>query len=73
MATPLGFTMLANTADSGHLGRIMGSADVGRELGDAGGPILVGAFGVLGLVFGMGALAAAVIVMPRPIRASPLD
>ena len=33
-----------------------------RELGDAGGPILVGAFGLISLTAGLGALAVALLV-----------
>jgi hypothetical protein len=37
----------------------MGSAEIGRELGDAGGPLLVGALGAaFGLASGLGGLAA---------------
>ena len=38
----------------------MGAGEVGRELGDAGGPILVGAFSPVGLGAGLLALAAAI-------------
>ena len=41
--TPLGFTALAASSQPERLGETMGSAEVGRELGDAGGPLLVGA------------------------------
>ena len=41
--TPLAFAGLAASAPEGALGRTLGSAEVGRELGDAGGPLLVGA------------------------------
>lgn len=44
--TPLGFTALAASAQPERLGETMGSAEVGRELGDAGGPLLVGALSV---------------------------
>jgi MFS transporter, DHA1 family, tetracycline resistance protein len=43
LITPIGFAYLAATAPKGRLGQTMGSAEVGRELGDAGGPLLVGA------------------------------
>ncbi len=58
LATPLGFTLLAESAPPDRLGRTMGAAEVGRELGDAGGPVLVGAFGFVSLGAGIGALAA---------------
>lgn len=43
LATPLGFAHLAAATPAERLGQTMGSAEVGRELGDAGGPLLVGA------------------------------
>ncbi|MFL0565426.1 MFS transporter [Microbacterium sp. 179-I 1D1 NHS] len=42
MITPLGFARLASTTPPERMGRTMGSAELGREIGDAGGPILVG-------------------------------
>jgi MFS family permease len=44
LITPIGFTHLATTTPTERLGQTVGSAEVGRELGDAGGPLLVGAF-----------------------------
>ena len=61
-ATPAGFARLAATTPAGQLGRTMGTAEAGRELGDAGGPVLVGAFGLISLTAGLGALAAALLV-----------
>ena len=43
LLTPLGFAHLAENTPAEHLGHSMGSAEVGRELADAGGPLLVGA------------------------------
>ncbi len=68
--TPLGFAALAASAPPGRLGQTMGAAEVGRELGDAGGPVLVGAFGLISLAAGFGALAAvlticAALIAPR--------
>ena len=42
LITPLGFAVLAASAPKGQLGKTMGAAEVGREIGDAGGPLLVG-------------------------------
>ena len=75
-ATPAGFARLAAATPPGQLGRTMGTAEAGRELGDAGGPVLVGAFGLVSLTAGLGALAAALLLCaalaaPRN-RASPL-
>lgn len=43
VATPLGFAALAGSAPAGRLGETMGAGEVGRELGDAGGPLVVAA------------------------------
>lgn len=72
LATPLGFAHLAATTPPQRLGQTMGAAEVGRELGDAGAPLLVGAVAVawsldLGLIAlaGLVALAGAVIAGAR--------
>jgi MFS family permease len=62
VVTPLGFAALAASAPPGRIGQTMGAAEVGRELGDAGGPLLVGAFGLISLTAGFGALAAALSI-----------
>ena len=41
--TPLAFAHLAAATPEERMGRTMGNAELGRELGDAGGPLLVGA------------------------------
>ncbi len=57
--TPIGFAHLADHTPPGHLGRTMGSAEIARELGDAGGPLLVGAVAAAsGLALGLAVLAA---------------
>jgi MFS family permease len=61
-ATPAGFTRLAASTPPAQLGRTMGTAEAGRELGDAGGPVLVGAFGLISLTAGLGAMAAALLI-----------
>lgn len=66
LITPLGFAYLAQTSPPERLGQTMGSAEIGRELGDAGGPLLVGAIaaaatldtGLLALSGVLAALAA---------------
>jgi MFS family permease len=79
-ATPLGFAHLASTTPPERLGRTMGTAELGRELGDAGGPLLVGvAATAAGLSLGLGLLALAVAAtavpklskLPRPARTIP--
>jgi hypothetical protein len=57
LVTPLGFAALSTTIPTSRLGQAMGAAEVGRELGDAGGPLLVGTIaGVAGLGLGIGLL-----------------
>jgi MFS transporter, DHA1 family, tetracycline resistance protein len=58
LITPLGFAALAASAPEGRLGQTMGAAEVGRELGDAGGPLLVGVIAAATLTGGLAALAA---------------
>ncbi len=68
LVTPLGFAHLAAGAPAERLGQTLGAAEVGRELGDAGGPLLVGAVaaaatlgaGLAGLALVLSALAAVV-------------
>ncbi len=62
VVTPVGFSMLAASSSPERLGRTMGAGEVGRELGDAGGPVLVGAFGSAGLGAGFLALAGVLVV-----------
>jgi MFS family permease len=57
--TPLGFVAPAASTPAERLGQLMGAAGLGRELGDAGGPLLVAvvaSFATPG--YGFGALAA---------------
>jgi DHA1 family tetracycline resistance protein-like MFS transporter len=62
IVTPLSFAALAAAAPSGRLGQTMGAAEVGRELGDAGGPLLVGAIAApAGLAVGLLGLAAGLL------------
>ncbi|WP_445284835.1 MFS transporter [Streptomyces sp. DSM 118148] len=41
LITPLGFAALASSTRPERLGQTMGAGELGRELGDAGGPLLV--------------------------------
>ncbi|AUA15299.1 Multidrug resistance protein MdtH [Streptomyces malaysiensis subsp. malaysiensis] len=43
LITPLGFAALATATPPERLGQTMGAAELGRELGDAGGPLLAAA------------------------------
>ncbi|MER7164929.1 MFS transporter [Micromonospora sp. NPDC000207] len=61
LITPLGFAALAASTPTERLGQTMGSAELGRELGDAGGPLLVAAVATLvTLAWGFAALAVLV-------------
>jgi MFS family permease len=68
VATPLGFAALAANSPQERLGQTMGAAEVGRELGDAGGPLLVAGLataatlsgGLLGLAVLLAAAGAAI-------------
>lgn len=73
LATPIGFAHLAASTPPERLGQTMGSAEVGRELGDAGGPLLVGALaaalsldaGLLGLAGLLAVFAVLVAITAR--------
>jgi MFS family permease len=73
VVTPLGFAALAAWAPAGRLGQTMGAAEVGRELGDAGGPLLAAAVASAaalpaGLLVLAGLLAATGAAVSRPAR-----
>jgi len=58
LITPLGFAALAASIPTERLGQTMGTAELGRELGDAGGPLLVAAIATATtLTYGFAALA----------------
>lgn len=63
LITPLGFAALAAATPVERLGQTMGAAELGRELGDAGGPLLVGAVATLAtLTYGYAALALLLVL-----------
>ena len=65
LITPLAFAALASAIPPERLGQMMGAAEVGRELGDAGGPLLVAAVATVAtLAAGLGALAVLVACVP---------
>lgn len=65
LITPLGFAALAATTPRERLGQTMGSAELGRELGDAGGPLLVAAVATATtLTYGFAALALLLALGP---------
>ena len=80
ITTPFGFAALADSTPPERMGRTMGSAELGRELGDSAGPLLVGVVATATtLSVGLAALAAATlavavsvnVVPPRPGDAGP--
>jgi MFS family permease len=65
LITPLGFAALAASTSPERLGQTMGTAELGRELGDAGGPLLVAAIATTtALTYGYAALAALLATGP---------
>ncbi|MGO1055528.1 MFS transporter [Crossiella sp. CA198] len=65
LITPLGFAALAAATPEARMGQTMGAAELGRELGDAGGPLLVAGVATLTtLAFGYAALAVLLAVIP---------
>jgi MFS family permease len=76
LATPLAFAHLASSTPPDRMGRTMGSAELGRELGDAGGPLVAGAVATatvpgVGLVVIGGLTAGAGILAALGLRRVP--
>lgn len=69
--TPIGFAYLTTITPKERLGQTLGAAEIGRELGDAGGPLLVGALAAAAtlapalLVFGALLTGTAAIIAHR--------
>lgn len=66
LITPVGFAVLATSAPSARMGQTMGTAEVGRELGDAGGPLLVAGVATV-TTLGLGYAALAVVLAAGPV------
>ncbi|MFI6908776.1 MFS transporter [Nonomuraea sp. NPDC050394] len=65
LITPLGFAALAASTPPERLGQTMGAAELGRELGDAAGPLLVASVAVVaGLSYGYAVLALVLALIP---------
>lgn len=63
--TPVAFASLVASTDAARLGQTMGTAELGRELGDTAGPLLVGAVATAAsLTTGFGALALILLGVP---------
>lgn len=59
VATPIAFSHLAASTPPERMGRTVGSAELGRELGDAGGPLVAGAVATASVPgIGLGVVAA---------------
>ncbi len=68
LITPLGFAHLAATTQPERLGQTMGAAELGRELGDAGGPLFVGVIATAAtLNAGLLTLGALLVVLAAAI------
>lgn len=68
-ATPVAFSHLAASTPPERMGRTMGSAELGRELGDAGGPLVAGAVATAS-VPGIGLAAVAVLTAGAGVLAT---
>jgi MFS family permease len=72
LVTPLGFAALASATPPERLGQTMGSAEVGRELGDAGGPLLVGGLAVATtMTGGLLGLATLLVIVAVAVGGTP--
>jgi MFS transporter, DHA1 family, tetracycline resistance protein len=69
--TPIGFAHLATTTPTERLGQTLGAAEVGRELGDAGGPLLVGALAAATTLTPALLILAALLTTTAAIVAAP--
>jgi MFS family permease len=64
VTTPFAFASLASSIPPERMGRTMGSAELGRELGDTAGPLLVGGIATFtGLPIGLTCLGIAVLAI----------
>jgi len=64
LITPLAFATLAEHTDPERLGQTMGAAELGRELGDAGGPLIIGAVATAATLTTGYATLALIIAIP---------
>ncbi|WP_461473243.1 MFS transporter [Microbacterium sp. HJ5] len=72
VVTPYGFAALADSTPPERMGRTMGSAELGRELGDSAGPLLVGAVATaVSLPVGLAALAGATLAVALGVGVTP--
>ncbi len=72
LITPLAFATLAASTPEERMGQTMGAAELGRELGDAGGPLLVaGVAAAATLTAGYAALAVLIAAAPTVMARQP--
>jgi len=74
LITPLGFAALAAATPKERMGRTMGTAELGRELGDAGGPLLVASVAsaaTLGWGYAVLAAVTALLLLALATRRTP--
>jgi len=64
LITPLAFATLAEHTNPERLGQTMGAAELGRELGDAGGPLIIGAVATAATLTTGYATLALIIAIP---------
>ncbi|MFF4822774.1 MFS transporter [Streptomyces sp. NPDC001312] len=70
LITPLGFAALAAATPEERMGQTMGAAELGRELGDASGPLLVASVAYAAtLTWGYTALAVLTALLPLALAA----
>ncbi len=74
LITPLAFTMLARSTPAERLGQTMGAAEIGRECGDAAGPLAVASIAAVSSVpLGFAGLAVLVGMTGLAVRRSRDD
>jgi len=72
LITPLGFASLAAATPPDRIGQTMGAAELGRELGDAGGPLLVASVAAAAtLSWGYATLAVLIALTPLMLAGRP--
>jgi DHA1 family tetracycline resistance protein-like MFS transporter len=71
MVTPIGFAYLAASTPNERLGQTLGAAEVGREIGDAGGPLLVGTLAAAVTLTPALLILAALLAMTALVIATP--
>ena len=69
MITPTGFATLAGGTPANRMGQTMGAAEIGRELGDAGGPLIVAGAAAIGtLTVGYGVISVITALLRTAVR-----